>query len=176
MIKKKPWCYLPLSKGHRAKIDQEDLERLSAHSWRVIKKESGRLKVVTNVKTPKGYRQVSLGHFLMKPPAGKMVYPRRFLDGLDYRKDNLIVCTMKERQRILPKSRNKGSSKFKGVYYMPSLKKWRAGIKVEGKTVSLGVFSSEAEAALAYNEAARKYFGDIAYQNQLIPKTNRRDP
>ncbi|MBX7230923.1 MAG: hypothetical protein K1X29_02455 [Bdellovibrionales bacterium] len=112
------WCYLPVNKGYQAKIDLEDYPRASAHTWRVIKKDSGRLKVVTNIKTPGGTRQVSLGQFLMNPPKGKMVYPRRFMDGLDYRKANLIVCTMKERQRILPKSRIHGSSKFKGVSFI----------------------------------------------------------
>lgn len=171
--KNKPWCYLPVNKGYRAKIDQEDFERTSQHTWRVIKKDSGRLKVVTNITTEKGNRQISLGQFLMNPPKGKMVYPRRFMDGLDYRKSNLMVCTMKERQRILPKSRHHGSSRFKGVSFIQNLKKWRASIKVNGKSMSLGVFDSELKAAEAYNEAARHHFGDIAYQNVLKPLPKR---
>jgi hypothetical protein len=173
----KPWCYIPVNKGYRAKIDAEDYDRVMAHTWRVIRKDSGRLKVVTNIMTKSGNRQVSLGQFLMEPPRGKMVYPRRFMDGLDYRKSNLIVCTMKERQRILPKSRRHGSSRFKGVSYVQSLKRWRASIKVDGKSISLGVFESELEAADAYNRAAREYFGDMAYQNPLrpLPKGRRED-
>jgi hypothetical protein len=167
--KNKPWCYIPVNKGLRAKIDAEDYDRVMKHTWRVIKKDSGRLKVVTNVMTKQGNRQVSLGQFLMSPPKGKMVYPRRFMDGLDYRKSNLIVCTMKERQRILPKSRNHGSSRFKGVSYVQSLKRWRASIKVDGKSISIGVFDSELEAADAYNKAAREHFGDMSYQNPLKP-------
>lgn len=174
MAKMKPWCFIPVNKGHKAKIDREDFERVSQYTWRVLKKDSGRLKVVTNIRGRKGYRQISLGQFLMKPPKGKMVYPRRFMDGLDYRKDNLIVCSMKERQRILPKSRRHGSSKFKGVYYVPTIKKWRAGIKVDGKAISIGIFKTEKEAALAYNQAAREYFGDMTYQNQTGPLPNRR--
>lgn len=173
--KAKPWCYIPVNKGYKAKIDQEDYDRVTKHTWRIIKKDSGRLKVVTNIVTAKGNRQVSLGQFLMKPPKGKMVYPRRFMEGLDYRKSNLIVCTMAERQRILPKSRNHGTSRFKGVSYIISLKKWRASIKVKGKSISLGVYGSEVEAAEAYNRAAREYFGDIAYQNLVrgVPKGRR---
>lgn len=174
--KNKPWCYIPVNKGLRAKIDAEDYDRVMKHTWRVIKKDSGRLKVVTNVMTKGGNRQVSLGQFLMNPPKGKMVYPRRFMDGLDYRKSNLIVCTMKERQRILPKSRNHGSSRFKGVSYVQSLKRWRASIKVDGKSISIGVFESELEAADAYNKAAREHFGDMAYQNPLKPLPKGRRP
>ncbi len=167
--KDKPWCYIPVNKGLRAKIEAEDYDRVMEHTWRVIKKDSGRLKVVTNVMTKLGNRQVSLGQFLMNPPKGKMVYPRRFMEGLDYRKSNLIVCTMKERQRILPKSRNHGSSRFKGVSFVQSLKRWRSSIKVDGKSISIGVFTSELEAAAAYNKAAREHFGDMAYQNPLKP-------
>lgn len=173
--KSKPWCYIPVNKGYRAKIDAEDFDRVTKHTWRVIRKDSGRLKVVTNIVTPNGNRQVSLGQFLMKPPKGKMVYPRRFMDGLDYRKSNLIVCTMKERQRILPKSRRHGTSRFKGVSYVQSLKRWRSSIKVNGKSISLGVFESEADAAEAYNRAAQEHFGDMSYQNPVrgIPKGRR---
>lgn len=163
------WCYLPVNKGYQAKIDLEDYPRASAHTWRVIKKDSGRLKVVTNIKTPGGTRQVSLGQFLMNPPKGKMVYPRRFMDGLDYRKANLIVCTMKERQRILPKSRIHGSSKFKGVSFIKKTQKWRASIKVDGVSKSLGLFDRELDAAVAYNQAAQQFFGEITYQNPLKP-------
>lgn len=170
------WVYIPVNKGHRAKIDAEDYDRVIKHTWRVIKKGSGRLKVVTNVVTPKGNRQVSLGHFLMNPPKGKMVYPRRFLDGLDYRKSNLIVCTMRERQQILPKSRHHGTSKYKGVSFVQSLKRWRASIKVNGKSKSLGVFTNETDAALAYNKAARELFGESSYQNVVdMPKRKRND-
>ena len=165
--KPKPWCYIPVNKGYRAKVDAEDYERVMEHTWRIIRKDSGRLKVVTSVMTARGNRQVSLGQFLMKPGKGKMVYPRRFMEGLDYRKSNLIVCTMRERQRILPKSRRVGSSRFKGVSYAEKLGKWRASITVNGRSINLGVYQSEPKAADAYNRAAKKYFGEMSYQNIL---------
>lgn len=171
----KDWCYFPLNKGFKVKIDKEDLERVSKYQWRVLQKESGRFKVITSIKTEKGNRTLSLGQFLMNPPPGKMVYPRRFVEGLDYRKSNLVVCTMKERQRLLPKKRKEGSSQFKGVSYMAKTKKWRATIKVDGKAIYLGTYESEIEAAKAYNKAAKEYFGEHAYQNQVTsrPKLKR---
>src|SRR5690606_14384307 len=105
-------------------------------------------------------RQISLGQFLMNPPAGKMVYPRRFMEGFDYRKSNLIVCTMAERQRILPKSRNHGTSRYKGVSYISRRRHWRASIKVNGKSITIGQFQDEESAARAYNKAAREHFGE----------------
>ena len=171
----KEWVYVPVHPDMKVKIDREDLERVSQHSWRITKGTTGRLRVVTSVRGPKGSRQITLGKFLMEPPPGKLVYPRRFNDGLDYRKDNLIVCTLAERQRLLPKNRKKTSSEFRGVSFSKVDGKWKAGIEVEGQSINLGHFDSEEAAAIAYNEAARKYFGDIAYQNQVGSRRYKRD-
>lgn len=171
----KDWCYIPVNPNAKAKIDKEDYARVSKHTWRTITKDSGRKKVVTNIIDNKGRnRQISLGQFLMKPPKGKMVYPRRFMEGFDYRKSNLIVCTMQERQRILPPSRNHGTSKYKGVSYISSRKRWRAAIKYKGQSITIGMFGSQDEAALAYNKTARELFGDDCYQNQVASNKLRR--
>lgn len=171
----KPWCYITVRPDLKVKIDREDLARVDKHKWRMTKGTTGRMRVVTSIRGPQGSRQITLGKFLMKPPAGKQVYPRRFNEGLDYRKHNLIVCTLQERQRLLPKKRTETSSEFRGVSYSKSDNKWRAGIEVEGQSINLGHFAKETDAALAYNKAAKKYFGDIAYQNQLGPKDKKRE-
>ncbi len=61
------------------------------------------------------------------------------------------------------------TSKFKGVYYRKSggTNKWRAQIGFNGKTTSLGSFSSEVEAALAYNNQAVKLYGSSAHLNEV---------
>jgi len=166
----KSWVFLPVRPKSKAKIDKADYTRCMKHTWRVLTKESGRQKVVTNIIDKHGRnRQISLGQFLMAPPKGKMVYPRRFMEGFDYRKENLIVCTMQERQRILPPSRNHGSSKYKGVSYITSRKRWRAAIKFKGRSITLGLFKDEVAAARSYNRAAIEYFGNDAYQNLVGP-------
>jgi hypothetical protein len=170
----KAWCFIQVHPGVQVKIDQEDLERVSAHPWRITSATTGRPRVVTSFRTEDGVRQITLGRFLMDPPRGKQVYPRRFNDGLDYRKSNLIVCTLKERQRLLPKNRKESSSKFRGVSFSKKDGKWRAGIEVKGRSINLGHFDTETEAALAYNQAALKFFGPQAYQNPVDRKVKRR--
>jgi hypothetical protein len=169
----KAWCYIDAGRNQKVKIDHEDLNRVGKHSWRVTEGTTGRARVVTSIRGPDGVRQMTLGKFLMKPPRGKQVYPRRFNDGLDYRKSNLVVCTLSERQRLLPKKRGSASSNFRGVSYSQSERKWRAGIEVKGHSINLGSYEREADAARAYNIAAKKHFGEIAYQNSL---TRHRQP
>jgi hypothetical protein len=174
--KLKEWCYLTLSEDFRVKIDKEDLERVNARKWRITKGTTGRMRVVTTVRTKNGARHLTLGRFLMDPPAGMQVYPRRFNEGLDYRKSNLVVCTMKERQRLLPKTRKVTTSSYRGVSFSKTYNKWKAAIKCNGRNINLGIFDSEEDAALAYNKAATQYFGDIAYQNKINkPNSARND-
>jgi hypothetical protein len=42
---------------------------------------------------------------------------------------------------------------------------WKACIEVGGKSITLGRFAHEDDAARAYDQAARVYFGDFAYTN-----------
>jgi len=174
MADEKEWCYFIIPPGIKVKLDKEDLARVSALSWRATKGTTGRLRVVTSIRGPKGVRKLTLGRFLMDPPKGKQVYPRRFNDGLDYRKSNLMVCTLKERQRMLPKKRTSSSSQYRGVSFSAKEKKWRAGIEVDGRSINLGNYRTEADAARAYNKAALKYFGDGAYQNPVDRKKTAR--
>lgn len=169
----KDWVEIEIS-GYLVKIDREDLDLVQSRKWRVTKSTTGRIRVVTSVRTKEGVRSITLGKFLMNPPKGKQVYPRRFNDGLDYRKSNLVVCTVSERQQLLPKRRAESTSRFRGVSYQSSSGKWRAGIQVDGKTLNLGEYETEIQAAEAYNQASTKHFGEHAYQNITHKKHDRK--
>jgi hypothetical protein len=57
------------------------------------------------------------------------------------------------------------TSQFVGVnLYKPS-RRWDSRITHQGKRIKLGRFDSEIEAAKAYDEAAKKYFGEFARLN-----------
>jgi hypothetical protein len=57
------------------------------------------------------------------------------------------------------------SSVFKGVCFDRPNGKWRASIFKDGKSRHLGCFTSEIDAARAYDAAARGMFGDYARVN-----------
>jgi len=168
------WIYITVHPDTKVKIDRADKERVTAKSWRVTLGASGRPRIVTSYREDGKIKTMTLGKFLMKPPKNKQVYPRRFVEGFDYRRENLIVCTVKERQRLLPKHRKKATSVFRGVSFSSKIKKWRAGIEVNGKSINLGQFKKEEDAALAYNKAAEKHFGKMAYQNDISRAKKRR--
>lgn len=171
----KSWKFLVANTGEKIKVDTEDFEDLSLRSWRVVYRgKEKKPLVVTSIRTGASTRTMSLGQYLMKPKKGKMAYPRRWQDGLDYRKENILVCSMKERQRMLPKRKEKTTSKYRGVSFIQSKQVWRARIEKNNKAFFLGDFPSEDQAARAYNKAARDLFGDVAYQNQLVKSNKRR--
>lgn len=84
----------------------------------------------------------------------------------DYEPSNVRWVTHAQNQR------NKGSfkgssSKYKGVGWDKAANKWTARISKDGRDKYLGCFTSEADAALAYNIAAKELFGEYAYLNKI---------
>jgi len=95
-----------------------------------------------------------------------MVTDHRKHDTLDNQESNLRNCTRSENGR----NRKKGegcSSVYKNVSYCKALKKWRVRITFNGKTVNLGRFEKEIDAARAANEGLRKYHGEYALLNTI---------
>ena len=88
-------------------------------------------------------------------------------DTLDNRKSNLRNCNNTQNSQNTPKPKGKYSSKYKGVCYKSSTKKWRAYITVNKKPIELGSFKEERDAAKAYNKAAIKYHKEFANINDL---------
>jgi hypothetical protein len=85
-------------------------------------------------------------------------------DGLDNRRVNLRVATATQNLGNQRPVRG-GSSPFKGVYLRRDTGRWKAQIKVSGRWMSLGCHDTDADAARAYDIAAREAFGEFACLN-----------
>ena len=90
-------------------------------------------------------------------------------DPLDCRRANLVVRKPDQTQHHRRKSKTIGgrptSSRFKGVSWATRLKRWVACIRYQGKGRRLGQFTDEIAAAVAYDEAARQWYGEHARLN-----------
>lgn len=65
------------------------------------------------------------------------------------------------------KSNKNSSSQYKGVSWRKERKHWKINICVNGENKYLGSSKSETNAALIYNKAATKYFGEYAKLNEV---------
>ena len=63
------------------------------------------------------------------------------------------------------KSRVKSAAGYKGISFDKGWGKWRAFISIDKKNKHLGSFTSDTDAARAYDAAARIYHGEFAYLN-----------
>lgn len=156
---------IPLSKGKYALVDAADYEFLSQWGWRCF--ERGTFYV---------YRSGYAGYINGKQKA-KTIYMHRLIlnapDGMEVDHINGDgLCNIRSNLRLATKSQNnmnqrktRGVSRFKGVARHKQCQKWQAGIKINGKRINLGLFVTETEAALAYNEAAVRLHGEFARLN-----------
>ena len=59
-------------------------------------------------------------------------------------------------------SAHKDGSGVRGVCWWADRKKWRAQIRINGRTTTLGLFDRKEDAAAARAEAERRYYGEFA--------------
>lgn len=82
-------------------------------------------------------------------------------NGLNNRITNLRECTKTQNEANKPMQKNNKSG-LKGAYWYPRYGKWAACIGVNGKTKSLGYFTTAEQAHQAYCKAADELFGEFA--------------
>lgn len=143
--------------GKEFLFDIEDFEKVKTHTWSL----AGRGYVIACIAGV-----YTLQHrFLMNAQAEKKI-DHINLSKCDNRKSNLRFASHKENARNTGLSKN-NTSGIKGVYYHKKNHNYVARIKVDGRDIHLGCFPARIEAALAYNNAAIKYFGEFAWLNPI---------
>ena len=84
-------------------------------------------------------------------------------NGLDNRRANLRLATVA--QNAWNSKKRRSCSGYKGVCYDKAKRRWRAAIVHHGRRIHLGYFKDKIPAAKAYDDAAKKYFGQFARTN-----------
>jgi hypothetical protein len=142
-------------------VDSEDIPRLKAFHW-CVAKLGHTLYLTSSIgnRYTGDYLSVKLHRLVTSFEFPIVDHKNR--NGLDNRKINLREGTNQGNSANSKHFRSK--TLYRGIKINPSGKCYPR-IKVNGEYIYLGVFSDVVLAAKAYDEAARKYHGEFAYQN-----------
>jgi hypothetical protein len=138
-----------------SKFDKKFLLLVKKHKWSL---SSG--YVCTRIN-----KRLSFLHRMITNCPKNLYTDHKSGDILDNRSSNLRICDKQQNAWNQRKSK-RGSSLFKGVSWNKLLNSWRADIKIsKEQSKFLGSFKSQRKAAVAYNQAALKYYGEFARLN-----------
>jgi hypothetical protein len=156
---------IPLSQGKYAIVDPDDYERIGKHKWYTSPGQRTYYAV-------RGQWSPELKKRLNIAMHREIIYvpDDLFVDhinhhGWDNRKANLRPATPADNARNARHPKINTTSKYRGIWYSKRKKKWRAAISLNGKTIHLGYFRNEIDAAKAYDKAAKKHYGEFAILN-----------
>ncbi len=152
---------IPLTRGKTALIDNDDFERVNKIKW-CATYNKGRWYAAGHVPGTAN-KVMSLHSFIMY--SGKGIYVDHIdHNGLNNCKFNLRIATNRQNQHNRLAKKGK---RFKGTTWRKGAHSWMARIVIDGKNKYLGDFKDERDAAIKYNEAAKKYFGEFALLNEV---------
>jgi hypothetical protein len=155
-----------LGEGIWTILEQADYCRLKNYKWIVYGGgNSGENLYAVRFKLVEPYKTtyVSMHREIMNATDERFV-DHKNCDSLDNRRSNLRLATRSENIQNRRKKKNT-TSRFIGVNFSKPESKWRSRITYQGKRIALGRFDSEIEAAKAYDQAAKKYYGQFARLN-----------
>lgn len=152
-----------LKTDHLVLIDSKDYDEFVKYNWG-IQNCDNRLYV----RVFSGGKIIYL-HRLLLNPLDEEYVDHINGNGLDNRRCNIRVCTHSQNAANAQLSKN-NTSHYKGVTWDIGHNKWRAQIRLNRKTIYLGLYTIPAEAALAYDVAAKKIFREFAKTNEQIRK------
>ena len=139
-------------------IDKNDIEKVNKYTFRL--QGRGYIKAKINNK------DIYLHRYLMDEWDPKIIIDHKNNNPLDNRKRNLRRVTI--RQNAFNRTKPRGSSsKYKGVSFNKTAKKWVCYIKKDGIKISLGTFDTEEDAAKVYNKNAKQMFGKYSKLNVI---------
>ena len=145
-----------LTKGYVTVVDEDDLERMSPHSWSYGNRNYALARI--------GNRPIPLHRFIMNCPPDMEV---DHIDGnpLNNSKENLRLCNRSQNMANRCQRGSNNTSGYKGVTARRG--GWMAQIVVKGRYIRIGDFKDKEAAAIAYNAVALQYHGEFARLNEV---------
>ena len=165
---------IALTQGKSAVVDDADAPLVAGYTWRAWRHRNTWYARVWECKD--GVYKLLLMHRVILSDAEEVDHFDG--DGLNNRRVNLRASTTRNNHRNM-RVQSGRSSQFKGVTWFKRDSKWRAQISAgpilengKSKNLHLGYFADEADAARAYDAAARRAFGEFAALNFPGPGEN----
>ena len=152
-------AYIPLTQGYEAIIDAADVALVGGFNWHA-NAQSHTVYAVRFEQRGGKRAMVRLHRAILGAPVG-MNGDHVDGDGLNNRRSNLRLATKTENNRNARRS-VRNTSGFKGVSWDKPRRKWRADIKVSGRSKHVGYFDTPKAAHAAYCEAATRLHGEFA--------------
>jgi hypothetical protein len=138
-------------------IDLQDVEKCKQHKWYLNTHWTSKY-----VETLINKKNVTLHRFLLGDPPDGYIYDHIDRNSLNNRRSNLRLATRQQNGCNVAPYKNK-SSRYKGVSKQKN--RWKACIRNYGELNYLGLFKTEEEAMIAYNNKAKELHGEFAYLN-----------
>lgn len=160
---------IKLTQNKYVLMDKKDFDLVKDYKWYYAKNGYAAAKLYFGRKAGKNIQKGIFMHRVIMTPKNGMDVDHINKDKLDNRRANLRICNRS--QNLANKfDLNKNTTGYKGVFFVKwgkRIKRWKAAIQIENSQKHLGYFLTKEDAALAYNKAAKQYFGEFAYLNQI---------
>ena len=146
-------------------VDEEDFHKVKKYNWQVVERDGKAIRVCRFERKNGFGRNVLLHRQILGVVDPKLQVDHINGNILDNRRSNLRICSIRlnTRNRCKPVNNKSG---YKGVMWRVRSQRFEAKIKVDGKQIHLGSFTSIIEAAEAYDKGAVEHFGEFARTNK----------
>jgi len=155
---------ITLSQGKVAQVDDDMFEYLNQWKWTAYKNPKDKTWYALRATGGrKNHKTIYMHREIMNPQAG-MEVDHKDGNGLNNQKGNLRICTKSQNQYNKSIQKNNKSG-YKGVWFDKIRLRWAVSITIDGKSRRIGRYTDIVQAARAYDEAAKRYYGEFAKLN-----------
>lgn len=161
-------AYVSLTKGYEAIIDVEDVPLVEGRNWHahVVRKKDRKISIVYAYRTEiiGGEKVTVIMHRLLTSAQDDTDIDHRDGNGLNNRRrgetGNLRSATKSQNMHNRRLNAN-NTSRFKGVSWNASHRKWHSQIMAGRVRKHLGYFNCRTAAAVAYMKASKQHHGEF---------------